>query len=231
MHVFLDDADLSATPSLWPSIESAVRGSRFFLLLASPAAAQSKWVVRELESWFEEHSIDNLLLVLTEGELDWDHAAADFNWGGTDSLPSILTGRFSSEPRYVDLRWAKGKGDLSLRNSKFRSAVADLASVVRDIPKDLLEGEDIRQFRRSRRLAYSAAIGLILTVCTLAASLVELQKARMAKKQQQLMEKSARHRSYLANVLAADIALNAGKTEDAARHLSASAFEREAWEW
>src|SRR6185436_9481693 len=115
--------------------------------------------------------------------------------------------------------------------SKFRSAVADLASVVRDIPKDLLEGEDVGQFRRSRRVAYSAASGLILTVCTLAASLVELQKARMAKKQQQLMEKSARHRSYLANVLAADIALNAGKTEDAARHLSASAFEREAWEW
>jgi hypothetical protein len=36
LRVFRDDASLSATPHLWPSIEEALGRSRFLILLASP---------------------------------------------------------------------------------------------------------------------------------------------------------------------------------------------------
>ena len=44
LRVFRDDTSLSATPSLWPSIEQALGQSRYFILLASPEASKSKWV-------------------------------------------------------------------------------------------------------------------------------------------------------------------------------------------
>src|ERR1700738_4561549 len=44
LRVFRDDTSLSATPHLWPAIEQALAQARFFILLASPQAAASKWV-------------------------------------------------------------------------------------------------------------------------------------------------------------------------------------------
>src|SRR5688572_31157284 len=47
LRVFRDETSLSASPALWPSIEAALAASRYFVLLASPAAAQSRWVGQE----------------------------------------------------------------------------------------------------------------------------------------------------------------------------------------
>ncbi len=38
-------------PHLWRSIQDALDSSRFFILLASPESAQSRWVEREVEHW------------------------------------------------------------------------------------------------------------------------------------------------------------------------------------
>ena len=35
----------------WGSIEAALKGSRFFILLASPESARSVWVQREVAFW------------------------------------------------------------------------------------------------------------------------------------------------------------------------------------
>ncbi len=48
LRVFRDDTSLSATPSLWPSIEQALGQSRFLILIASPEAAASTWVNKEV---------------------------------------------------------------------------------------------------------------------------------------------------------------------------------------
>jgi hypothetical protein len=58
LQVFLDNTSLSATPGLWPSIEQALDSSRYFLLLASPEAASSKWVGKEVAHWLDRNSID-----------------------------------------------------------------------------------------------------------------------------------------------------------------------------
>lgn len=51
LRVFRDKTSLSATPELWPTIEQALAGSRFFVVLASPEAAASRWVDQEVSWW------------------------------------------------------------------------------------------------------------------------------------------------------------------------------------
>ena len=46
LRLFRDDTSLTATPHLWPAIERALHESRFFILITSPEAAKSPWVIR-----------------------------------------------------------------------------------------------------------------------------------------------------------------------------------------
>ena len=88
LRVFRDDTSLSATPSLWPAIEQALGQSRYLILLASPEAAASPWVGKEIGYWLEHKSVDTLLVALTDGELAWDEAAGDFRWPAATPLPA-----------------------------------------------------------------------------------------------------------------------------------------------
>jgi len=56
MRVFRDKTSLAMTPELWPSIEKALSESEYFLLLASPQAAQSQWVQQEVDWWLADLS-------------------------------------------------------------------------------------------------------------------------------------------------------------------------------
>ncbi|MEJ1963106.1 MAG: hypothetical protein WDO56_16755 [Gammaproteobacteria bacterium] len=161
MKVFRDKTSLSATPALWGSIEKALGASEYFLLMASPLAAQSPWVQREIDWWLHNRSVDRLLILLTHGELAWDSGARDFDWTRTDAVPELLRGRFSDEPLYVDLRWADHPEKLSLRNTRFRGAILDLSATVRGVPKDDLDGEDVRQHRRTRMLATATIVAIL----------------------------------------------------------------------
>ena len=64
LRVFRDDTSLSATPHLWPTIERALGESRFLILLASPEAAASHWVGKEIACWLETKSTDTLLFAV-----------------------------------------------------------------------------------------------------------------------------------------------------------------------
>jgi TIR domain len=119
IHVFRDQTSLSANPELWRSIEAALADSEYFLLMASPEAARSKWVQQEVRWWLANRPLSKLLIVLTDGEARWDEAANDFDWSCTSALPNDLRGRFKQEPLWVDLRCAKSQEQLSLRHSQF----------------------------------------------------------------------------------------------------------------
>lgn len=54
-HIFRDRTDLSATPELWPVILEALARSRHLILLASPEAANSKWVAAEVQQWLSPY--------------------------------------------------------------------------------------------------------------------------------------------------------------------------------
>lgn len=166
VRIFRDKTTLAASPALWPSLEKALSTSEFLLLIASPKSAQSAWIGREVSWWITNRSLDKLLVVLTSGDIVWDELHGDFDWERTTALPAVLQAKLAQEPLYVDLRSMSAADLLSLRNSKFRNAILDIASALRGVAKDDLDGEDVRQYRRTRRIAWS--VGTVLLVLAIA---------------------------------------------------------------
>ncbi|MCX2940146.1 TIR domain-containing protein [Mycobacterium pinniadriaticum] len=161
LEVFRDQTGLAVDPHLWAAIVRALDDSEWFLLLTSPQAANSVWVNREIEHWKANRSLDRILPVLTEGHWQWDPDAVDFT-ADSDAVPPALRGVFTDEPRHLDLRWAREDEQLDLRNSRFRDAVAEVAAPLHGRTKDDIEGEDVRQHRRTLRIARAAVTALIL---------------------------------------------------------------------
>ncbi len=181
LRVFRDETGLSTNPHLWSSIVGALDSAERFVLLASPEAASSTWVERELTHWLEHKSADRILPVLTSGEWAWDSDAGRL---AGDAVPALLVNAFSDEPRHLDLRFAHDETSLDLRNSRFRSAIADLAAPMHGISKDDLEGEDVRQHRRARRLARTGvttiAVLLIIAIAFGGLAVAQRNTARRA---------------------------------------------------
>lgn len=158
LRIFRDDTGLSATPELWTSIELALSRSEYLILLASPDAAQSPWVDREVAYWAHHRSASTVLVALTDGDLRWDPANGALDVARTDALPPSALSLLPNEPLYVDLRWARHADHLSLRQPLFRDAVARLAAPLHGKSKDELIGEDLRRHRRRIRAAWSLAV-------------------------------------------------------------------------
>lgn len=188
LRVFRDDSGLSVSAALWPAIERALDDSSYFILLASPDAAQSEWVNKEISRWVELGREDRVLSVVTDGEWMWDGAEGDFNWSVSSAVPRALKSVFSQEPRHLDLRWARDdvpRGKLDLRNSDFRSAVADLAAPIHGRPKDELEGQDLREFKKAQWVRRLAIAGLsVLTVALGIATILAVVNSREARRQE-----------------------------------------------
>lgn len=182
LHVFRDQTNLSVNPHLWSSIEAALSMSDFFILLASPEAASSKWVRREIDHWLESRSPESLLIVVTDGDLIWDEGASCFDRGRSTALPERLHDAYSEEPLFIDLRWARERDDICLRNAGFRQSVGRIAATLRGAELDELLGEDVRQHRRTRRIATTAVLLLAaLTVLSFTFFVLEREAARDAK--------------------------------------------------
>jgi tetratricopeptide (TPR) repeat protein len=162
LRLFRDDTSLSATPHLWPMIEQTLGQARYFLLLASPEAAASKWVNKEAIHWIEHNSIDTVLIALTHGELFWDEAGGDFAPRANHPLPLALAKRFPHEPKWVDLRPYREGADK--RDAKFTELAADFAAAIHGTPKEDLLSQEVRQQRVALTLAWSAAASLTVLV-------------------------------------------------------------------
>src|SRR5829696_7997268 len=63
MRVFRDQTNLATSPGLWTSIESALKDAEFFVYLASPTAAQSPWVQKQVAWWLKNRSYQSFLII------------------------------------------------------------------------------------------------------------------------------------------------------------------------
>lgn len=153
LRVFRDQTSLAASPHLWTTIEQALDGSRWLILMASPQSAQSPWVAKEIGWWREHRPASHILVAVTDGELVWDASARDLDWAASTALSKEALGHaFGQEPRWVNLRWARAQPDrLRPADPRFQDALADLSAAIREQPKDSLIGEHIRQRRRTIR--------------------------------------------------------------------------------
>ena len=187
LNVFRDKTGLPLTPILWPQIESSLSESLYFILLASPEAAQSEWVRKEIGFWLANKDIGHFLIAWTGGELAWDREAGDFDWKVTDALPdALLREKFPVEPLFADLRPFKSEDSLTLKYADFAQEVATIAAPLRgEIPGDLLS-EEVRQQRRVRAVTTGAVVALILL------TLIAMWQALLATHERARAEQQAR---------------------------------------
>jgi WD40 repeat protein len=163
--------------------------SEWFVLLLSEDAAQSVWVDREVAYWLEHKEASRIIPVVTDGQFSWEKG--DISPYSTAALPSLF-GVYGEEPRWVDLRFARSESQLDLRHAGFRDAVADIASAIRDVPKDELESEEIRQHRRTIRTAWVGAVALlVLLVAATVGAVVAVDQSSEAKDQRVQAERQA----------------------------------------
>lgn len=136
MRVFVDQHGLGANPALWKTIERALSSSEWLLLLASPEAAGSLWVERELSWWLAHRRPERIVIVQTAGRIVWQ--GSDFDWERTDALPRALRGVFAQEPTWVDVTGAAG-WRLTTRDPEFRAAFLRIAAPLHRLasPEDL----------------------------------------------------------------------------------------------
>ena len=192
MRVYRDKTDLTANPEGWPAIRQALDNSEYFILFASPHAAKSKWVKREVRHWISADPVDEvlvkdldtpverlapeqvkkLLIVLTEGDMVWQDpwgydAAGDFDWHQTTALPHVLAGVFKGEPIRVDLRRVRDaeerSGSLSRSHlDSINDAAGRLAAPIHSLTLDELISEAHREHKRTLRHAGAAVVTLIV---------------------------------------------------------------------
>ena len=168
------------------------------MLLASPEAAASEWVQREVQWWRDNRSEDGhirrFVVVRTAGTVEW--AESDVDWEVTDALPArALTGAFPAELLRAELPRRAGSAVPYLRLlpaalgavlrgrraraldpagvSVLRSCVEDVAAAVRETDKDLLTGDHRREHRRTR---WTAGLTAALVAALLATLLVAWQQ-------------------------------------------------------
>ncbi|PSK87504.1 WD40 repeat protein [Murinocardiopsis flavida] len=215
LRVFLDETSLGAGEDVWQSIEDALRGSGYFILMASPEAAESENVQREVDHWCANRDPDSFLIALMRGDIRWDEAGHDFDWEHTTALPRSMSGYFANEPKWVDLDWVAESSDLTLRNRRFASAISSLAAPLFGQDKDRLYRED----ERGRRRALSLTVGVlsVLTVLMMIATAVAVWQrgVAVAEAEGSLSRQLAAQSASLTNTspdLASLLAVNAYQT-------------------
>jgi WD40 repeat protein len=204
LEIFRDDTGLAVSPGLWTSICAGLDESDYFVLLASPEAAASVWVNREIDHWIASHSVDNLLPVVTDGDWVWD-STGDFDWSRSTAVPPALRGLFTEEPRHLDLHWARTENELDLRSSRFRQAVAQLAAPMHSMTPQDLDSADVANHRQVVRLRRAVGVAMaILLILVSAAGVLAIRNARESNRQQALAlqnAENARVQAQLATAL------------------------------
>lgn len=162
LNIFRDETSLSASPHLWSNITAALDQSQYLIYMASPESAQSKWVTLEIEYWLEHNSIDSLIIVLTDGEIQWDEKKEISLSVQNNSLPQILESKLTAEPFFIDLRSAKTADDIIINNPIFKKEVLKLAAQLHGRePKDLAS-EEVRAHKRMLWIRNGAITILLL---------------------------------------------------------------------
>ncbi|MGX9886969.1 TIR domain-containing protein [Streptomyces sp. NPDC002276] len=163
VKVFRDTTSLSAGHDLDGSIKAALADCRYFIYLASPEAARSRWVREEIKYWRQNHGMEQFLIALGEGSVVWDPAVGDFDWACTDALPPELRGAFAAEPLWVDLTRFRDGAERSMKpGSEFRDRVAGLAAPLHGMAKDALDSTDLHIQRKAVRILRLFVLGLLL---------------------------------------------------------------------
>jgi hypothetical protein len=153
--IFRDREELPTSSALGDNLQRALQQSRYFVVICTPAAAQSRWVEEEIRSFKGWHGRDRIIALIAggvpnatdPGEESFPYSLR-FEGDGVDSAPVRI------EPIAADLR-AEGDG----RQRAFLKIVAGLLGIGFD---DLYQREKRREQRRKMLMLGAAAAVLLV---------------------------------------------------------------------
>lgn len=193
IRVFRDDSVLAAGADLWAPIEQGLAVSRHLLAVASPAAAASPWVEREVRWWLDNRRVDTLLIAVAEGSIEWSTGTRGFAPDQTTCLVPSLYRAFAAEPHWVDLR------EVAVDEPSLMPACAGISAAITGRTKDEVLSEDRRQHRRTRR---TVAAALALITCLAIVAVIAGISAISERNRAQDSARVASARAFLANAAA-----------------------------
>ncbi|MEU1550152.1 hypothetical protein [Nocardia sp. NPDC005745] len=181
-RIFLDYSGISIGPELEGKIVAGLSRSKWLVVVASPEAAASMWVDREIEWWLANRSPETILLVLSAGTLAWDEVAGDWDRVRSTALPPRLFGVFASEPVYKTIKWREGADGASYPD--IDAIAVGIAAVIHGVSETDIKSEGYQQTKRNLRWA-NTAIGALVTLLVLAliAALVARVQSNRAEEQ------------------------------------------------
>jgi tetratricopeptide (TPR) repeat protein len=159
LHVFRDEPELAAGADLPGRIRNALANSDHFVLLASPEAAGSEWVRKEIRQWLaKDPRAECIIVALTAGDLRWEPGADSLTGHLTgDAIPPELSSVSVPEPKWVDLRASRLAAEAT--DPALQKAAVEIAARLHGCAPDELAGRD-RQ--RLRQTVVVLAMGVVL---------------------------------------------------------------------
>lgn len=159
--IFRDEKHMVPHNDLGKLITDGLEQSEYLIFIAEKGAADSTWCQEELEYWCKTLGRkDKLILIHIDDSISLDFNNKKIDWDKTDALPSLLSLYIPSIPFYVDLHWAQEPEELVLGNLNYKSIINLVAAKLRGVTPEELNDEELRVYRRNRRLR-NWAIGVL----------------------------------------------------------------------
>ncbi|WP_316831847.1 toll/interleukin-1 receptor domain-containing protein [Pedobacter aquatilis] len=183
--IYRDQTSLPGGGKIADKLQHAIQQSKYFILLATPEVLHSNYINLELEIWFASHqasATDNLIILLLDGEIDWDPIQKDFNWHKTNSLPELLAGKFDNEPLWVDMTKHVYREQKQLQLRRNNNSNYELAKVVASMtgrePRAIASAE----IRRSRQISLGLILACLLVIASISGFLLMLKQRHTSTK-------------------------------------------------
>ncbi len=159
--IFRDRGELAASDDLTEEIEEALAGSRFMVVLCSPAAVASRWTNAEIAAFKQIRPEGEIFAAIVAGE---PFASAMPGRETEECFPPALLENYDSrgrptgkrsEPIAADLR-----GDAEAKRLGLMQIIAGMLGVGLD---ELVQREGKRRQRQAQIIVAASLVGMILT--------------------------------------------------------------------
>ena len=159
--IFRDRHELVAASDLGEEIEEAITGSRFLIVLCSPAAVQSRWINQEIECFKRLQSENRILAAIIDGE----PFASDIpGREHEECFPPALRVRYDGRGRATTQRAEPIAADLRATGDGRRMGLLKIVAGMLDVGlDDLAQREAHRRHRRLTIITAASVAGMLVT--------------------------------------------------------------------
>ncbi|QDP19635.1 toll/interleukin-1 receptor domain-containing protein [Sphingomonas xanthus] len=159
--IFRDRQELAVSSDLGEEIEDAIAGSRFLIVLCSPAAVQSRWIDEEIACFKRLNGEDRVIAAIVEGE----PFASDMpGHEAEECFPLSLRTHYDRRGRPTDQRSEPIAADLREGGDGRKLGLLKIAAGLLGVGLDDLAQRDAQRRHRRQSLITAASIaGMIVT--------------------------------------------------------------------